>query len=151
MPNCWTGCARSGSCPRSSTTPAGRRGELDFYGASEAAPDDSWSLPDGRTLRVVRQPHPLGGILLLFSDITDELKLRSRFNAQIQVQTRDAGQAERRRRRVRLGRAAAAAQRGVRDLLEPVGRRSWTRPADFDAVAELCQGRPCPIRPCGWG
>ena len=61
--------------------------ELDFYGASEAAPDDSWSLPDGRTLRVVRQPHPLGGVLLLFSDITDELKLRSRFNAQIQVQT----------------------------------------------------------------
>ena len=61
--------------------------ELDFYGATEAAPDDSWSLPDGRTLRVVRQPHPLGGILLLFSDITDELQLRSRFNAQIQVQT----------------------------------------------------------------
>lgn len=64
-----------------------KAGELDFYGASEAAPDDSWSLPDGRTLRVVRQPHPLGGILLLFSDITDELKLRSRYNAQIQVQT----------------------------------------------------------------
>lgn len=61
--------------------------ELDFYGAAEAAPDDSWSLPDGRTLRVVRQPHPLGGILLLFSDITDELQLRSRYNAQIQVQT----------------------------------------------------------------
>ena len=55
--------------------------ELEFYGASEASPDDSWSLPDGRTLRVVRQPHPLGGILLIFSDITDELKLRSRFNA----------------------------------------------------------------------
>jgi signal transduction histidine kinase len=64
-----------------------KAGELDFYGASEAAPDDSWSLPDGRTLRVVRQPHPLGGILLLFSDITDELQLRSRYNAQIQVQT----------------------------------------------------------------
>ena len=60
--------------------------ELDFYGAAEAAPDDSWSLPDGRTLRVVRQPHPLGGILLIFSDITDELQLRSRFNAQLQVQ-----------------------------------------------------------------
>ncbi|KPF84083.1 histidine kinase [Brevundimonas sp. AAP58] len=61
--------------------------ELDFYGAAEAAPDESWSLPDGRTLRIVRQPHPLGGILLLFSDITGELDLRSRFNAQLQVQT----------------------------------------------------------------
>lgn len=60
--------------------------ELQFYEASEASPDDSWSLPDGRTLRVVRQPHPLGGILLIFSDITDELQLRSRFNAQLQVQ-----------------------------------------------------------------
>ena len=79
--------------------------ELDFYGAAEAAPDDSWSLPDGRTLRVVRQPHPLGGVLLLFSDMTDELKLRSRFNAQLHP-----GQAERRRRRVRLRRTAAAAQ-----------------------------------------
>ena len=60
--------------------------ELEFYGASEASPDDSWSLPDGRTLRVVRQPHPLGGILLIFSDITGELELRSRYNSQIQVQ-----------------------------------------------------------------
>lgn len=61
--------------------------ELEFYGASKASPDDTWRLPDGRTLRVVRQPHPLGGILLIFSDITDELNLRSRYNAQIQVQT----------------------------------------------------------------
>ncbi|WP_292052944.1 MULTISPECIES: sensor histidine kinase [unclassified Brevundimonas] len=60
--------------------------ELEFYGASQASPDDTWRLPDGRTLRVVRQPHPLGGILLIFSDITDELNLRSRYNAQIQVQ-----------------------------------------------------------------
>jgi hypothetical protein len=61
--------------------------ELDFYGSADVAPDESWSLPDGRTLRIVRQPHPLGGILLLFSDITGELSLRSRFNAQLQVQT----------------------------------------------------------------
>src|SRR5690606_27778285 len=60
--------------------------ELEFYGAAQASPDDTWRLPDGRTLRVVRQPHPLGGILLIFSDITDELNLRSRYNAQIQVQ-----------------------------------------------------------------
>ena len=43
-------------------------------------------MPDGRTLKVVRQPHPLGGLLLLFSDITDELKLKAQYNAQIQVQ-----------------------------------------------------------------
>ena len=45
-----------------------------------------WSLPDGRTLKVVRQPHPLGGLLLLFSDITGELRLKAQYNALIQVQ-----------------------------------------------------------------
>lgn len=60
--------------------------ELDFYGSTEVSPDDMWSLPDGRTLRVVRQPHPLGGILILFADITGELKLRAQYNALIQVQ-----------------------------------------------------------------
>lgn len=60
--------------------------ELDFYGSTEVAPDDLWALPDGRTLRVVRQPHPMGGVLLLFSDITGELSLRAQYNSLIQVQ-----------------------------------------------------------------
>ena len=60
--------------------------ELDRYEALGPAPDELWSLPDGRTLRVVRQPHPMGGILLLFSDITGELKLKAQYNALIQVQ-----------------------------------------------------------------
>ena len=112
--------------------------ELDFYGASEAAPDDSWSLPDGRTLRVVRQPHPLGGVLLLFSDITDELKLRSRFNAQIQVQTatldklNDAVAVFGSDGRIRLHNEAFDAFWGVSgEQLDAAG--------DFDAVAALCQ------------
>ncbi|MDC7682608.1 PAS-domain containing protein [Asticcacaulis sp. BYS171W] len=60
--------------------------ELEFYGLTEAAPDEMWSLPNGRSLRVVRQPHPLGGLLLLFSDKTGELKLKAQFNSLIQVQ-----------------------------------------------------------------
>ncbi|MBC7669760.1 MAG: PAS-domain containing protein [Gemmatimonadaceae bacterium] len=48
--------------------------------------DEMWDLPDGRTLRVVRQPHPLGGMLLLYSDITGELRLKAQYNALIQVQ-----------------------------------------------------------------
>jgi signal transduction histidine kinase len=112
--------------------------ELDFYGASEASPDDSWSLPDGRTLRVVRQPHPLGGMLLLFSDITDELKLRSRFNAQLQVQTatldklNDAVAVFGSDGRIRLHNEAFEAFWGVTgDQLRAAG--------DFDAVSALCQ------------
>jgi signal transduction histidine kinase len=112
--------------------------ELDFYGASAAAPDDSWSLPDGRTLRVVRQPHPLGGVLLLFSDITDELKLRSRFNAQLQVQTatldklNDAVAVFGSDGRIRLHNEAFETFWGVSsEQLRAAG--------DFDAVAALCQ------------
>ncbi|RZJ04866.1 MAG: PAS domain-containing protein [Brevundimonas sp.] len=112
--------------------------ELDFYGATAAAPDDSWSLPDGRTLRVVRQPHPLGGVLLLFSDITDELQLRSRFNAQIQVQTatldklNDAVAVFGSDGRIRLHNEAFERFWGVTpEQLEAAG--------DFDAVAALCQ------------
>ena len=60
--------------------------ELDRYEQLAASPDDLWSLPDGRTLKVVRQPHPMGGLLLLFSDITGELKLKAQYNALIQVQ-----------------------------------------------------------------
>ena len=112
--------------------------ELDFYGAAEAAPDDSWSLPDGRTLRVVRQPHPLGGILLLFSDITGELQLRSRYNAQIQVQTATLD---------KLNDAVAVFGSDGRlrlhnDAFEAFWRVSGDQLAsagDFDAVAGLAQ------------
>jgi len=60
--------------------------ELSFYESVTASPDELWGLPDGRTLRVVRQPHPMGGVLLLFSDITGELRLKAQYNALIQVQ-----------------------------------------------------------------
>ncbi|WKL58175.1 ATP-binding protein [Asticcacaulis sp. ZE23SCel15] len=60
--------------------------ELEFYGLKDIAPDEMWSLPGGRSLKVVRQPHPLGGLLTLYVDKTDELKLKSQFNSLIQVQ-----------------------------------------------------------------
>ena len=60
--------------------------ELERYEALESTPADLWSLPDGRTLSVMRQPHPMGGVLQLFSDMTDELKLKAQYNSQIQVQ-----------------------------------------------------------------
>ncbi|MEE2692946.1 MAG: PAS-domain containing protein [Pseudomonadota bacterium] len=56
---------------------AGRDGE---------APDEIWHLPDGRTLRVARARHPLGGVLAVFDDITERLDLETRYNTQINVQ-----------------------------------------------------------------
>ena len=121
--------------------------ELEFYGSSEVAPDDLWSLPDGRTLRVVRQPHPLGGLLLLFSDITDELKLRAQYNALIQVQRatldklNDAVAVFGSDGRLRLHNEAF-------EQLWGVGAQALQDAGDFDGVAGLC--RPLLHEPALW-
>ena len=65
-----------------------REAELARYEAAPDAdtPDELWPLPDGRVFRVARQRHPLGGILLIFEDMTDQLALQARYNTLIKVQ-----------------------------------------------------------------
>ena len=53
---------------------------------SASAPDEIWPLPDGRSLRVASARHPLGGVVVVFDDITEKLSLEARFNTQIRVQ-----------------------------------------------------------------
>jgi hypothetical protein len=111
--------------------------ELSHYEDLGALPDDLWTLPDGRTLRVVRQPHPLGGLLLLYSDVTDELRLRAQYNALIQVQQATLD---------KLNDAVAVfGSDGRLRLHNEAFERFWnisaqdlTAAADFDAVVELC-------------
>ncbi|USO01839.1 MAG: PAS-domain containing protein [Alphaproteobacteria bacterium] len=43
-------------------------------------------LPDGRTLRVITAPHPLGGLFYVFEDVTNSLELEQKYNTQIAVQ-----------------------------------------------------------------
>ena len=50
------------------------------------APDEIWHLPDGRTLRVAKQRHPLGGVMAAFEDITEKISLEAQYNTQISVQ-----------------------------------------------------------------
>lgn len=50
------------------------------------APDDVWHLPDGRTLRVARARHPLGGVVVVFDDVTERLSLEAKYNTQLRVQ-----------------------------------------------------------------
>ena len=111
--------------------------ELAFYERLEAAPDETWSLPDGRTLRVVRQPHPLGGLLIVFSDITGELKLRAQYNSLVQVQQATLD---------KLNDAVAVfGSDGRLRLHNEAFERFWniapqalSDAADFDGVVELC-------------
>ncbi len=45
-----------------------------------------WYLPDGRTIRVIANPHAHDGVTWVFENVTEELDLKSRYNALIQVQ-----------------------------------------------------------------
>lgn len=47
----------------------------------------NWYLPDGRTLRVVLNPDPQGGVTYLFDDVSERVKFESQFNALVRVQS----------------------------------------------------------------
>ncbi|KCZ92793.1 sensor histidine kinase [Hyphomonas johnsonii] len=64
-----------------------RAEELSYYLDIDGVKEDIWSLPNDRTLSVTRQRHPMGGLLLLFKDITGELDLKTKFNAIVKTQT----------------------------------------------------------------
>lgn len=54
---------------------------------TEVGPQEHWwHLPDGRTLRVVANPHPQGGVTFVFENVTERLDLEARYNALIRVQ-----------------------------------------------------------------
>ena len=63
-----------------------RARELALHQEVADLPQDFWVLPDGRMLRVARQRHPNGGLLLFFSDITNEVSLKSQYDALLQTQ-----------------------------------------------------------------
>jgi signal transduction histidine kinase len=60
--------------------------ELSYYQEAGLIPDETWTLPDGRILRVARQRQPSGGLLMLFEDISDKMGLQARFKTLIEVQ-----------------------------------------------------------------
>jgi signal transduction histidine kinase len=45
-----------------------------------------WYLPDGRSLRVMCEQHPFGGVTYLYEDLTNEYKAESRYNELFGVQ-----------------------------------------------------------------
>lgn len=50
-------------------------------------PQESWwHLPNGRTLHVVANPSPQGGLTYLFDDVSEHISLESRYNALMRVQ-----------------------------------------------------------------
>ncbi len=67
---------------------AWKREHLALYDNPGATPSEEiWHVPSGKTLRVVAQQHPFGGLLFLYEDVTEKIALESSFNTLTKVQS----------------------------------------------------------------
>lgn len=48
--------------------------------------EEYWHLPDGRTVKVLGQAHPFGGVIYLYENVTERLNLESSYNTLARVQ-----------------------------------------------------------------
>lgn len=64
----------AGRVPEARDFPAWRREKAAWFAASEAQ-EEAWPLGDGTHLRIVAQPMPDGGLLLIAEDRTEQLRL----------------------------------------------------------------------------
>ena len=62
-----------------------RAKQLKAYTTLEPS-EDYWYLPDGRSLRVITEQHPFGGVTYLYENLTKEYQLESRYNELFEVQ-----------------------------------------------------------------
>lgn len=72
--------------PEVADYPAFKELELDRFTSLLEPREDLLHLPDGKTLRRVVAPHPLGGLLATFEDVTDRLALEASRNQLVAVQ-----------------------------------------------------------------
>ena len=76
-----------GMLPAEPDYQAWRARHLQSYQLREPRESDPWYLPDGRVVQVISAPAgPHGGVIYVFEDITDALKLKSQARTQIDVQ-----------------------------------------------------------------
>ncbi len=73
--------------PEQADFPAWKKSRLNLYTEVIEPLEEVWHLPDGSTLRVVVQPHPFGGLLVFYEDVTDWLVLERSLNTLLAVQS----------------------------------------------------------------
>ena len=59
---------------------------MSLYASVLAPEEEVQHLPDGRTLRVITSPHPFGGLMFLYEDVSDRLELERARNTLAEVQ-----------------------------------------------------------------
>lgn len=67
--------------------PGWKHERRDWFLATDAAIEENWHLPGGTHLRVVAQPVPDGGLLLIFEDRTEQVQLASARDTLLRVRT----------------------------------------------------------------
>ncbi len=72
--------------PEYADFPAFKNQQLKLFTSAMEPQEELVHLPDGTTLRSVVTPHPFGGLLLTWEDVTDALALERSYNTLIAVQ-----------------------------------------------------------------
>lgn len=72
--------------PEQRDFPSWRRARRAWFTDAVEAVEEIWALPDSSVIRVIAQPHPDGGLLMVFEDRTEQLKLASSRDTLVRVQ-----------------------------------------------------------------
>ncbi len=72
--------------PEQANFPEWKAAQLAAYTHILDPVEEMWHLPDNTSLRVVTQPHPLGGLLVFYEDVTDNFALERSYNTLFAVQ-----------------------------------------------------------------
>ncbi|HWA29948.1 MAG TPA: PAS-domain containing protein [Rhizomicrobium sp.] len=75
-----------GRLPERRDFQAWKRAHLTLFENARNQSEEIWHLPGGKSLSVQAQPHPNGGIIFLFEDVTEKLRLERTCNALTKVQ-----------------------------------------------------------------
>lgn len=73
--------------PESRDFPGWKAERREWFTSPEGSAEESWLLPGGTHLRVVAQPLPDGGLLLIFEDRTEQVQLESARDILLRVRT----------------------------------------------------------------
>jgi len=72
--------------PEQRSFPEWKAAQLMVFESADRRSEEFWHLPNGKSVRIVIQPHLAGGVFALFQDMTDRLRLESSLKLLTQVQ-----------------------------------------------------------------
>ncbi|MFP4003764.1 MAG: PAS-domain containing protein [Alphaproteobacteria bacterium] len=76
----------AGALPEQPNFQAWKQQRLALYNEVMEEQEETWHLPDERTLRVTCRPYPLGGLIYLYEDVSGIVALESSYNTLADVQ-----------------------------------------------------------------